>query len=344
MTTSVDIRRIREGIYSNDDHEYFSFSIVNQDQKNRQLARFESALTKPLLNKPNDYHMSVVSFNLSGDAIPIFTFKDNTYYVMLSYNGVTYTQPVPYISYSATNTRNIFNYQAFIDMVNQGYLNAYNAMITAQPASAVQMTQAPFLTFTPASLLINLIVNGPGVAWTGIPNDPTTVNIFMNNNLYDLFDAFENYFYDFGIVTFPTAQLIVKDNKNGNVSGTTYTMAENYSTVFKWHDITRIVLTSSRLGVNQQYTMTLSNNGAPVYVPIIASFTPNFASGPDTRGYINYEPQFLIYIDMISSTEIKTIDFQFYYLTKNLTLEPIYLFPNSSVNLLCLFKHKSILS
>ena len=368
---------VRESIYRNEDHTYFSLNLVN-NTNNLLPATFTTQLTQPLIDKPDEYHISVVSFNVSGNAIPLFNFKPNFYGVTLSYNvlGVQYDFPtyVNLIAYSTLHPEAIFNYQAFTDMVNVALASSFTNMMAdaiVGPAiiaaeSVPGITAVPYITFNPTTFLFTLVATGDLYAYQGNPLNPLTppyIQIWMNNTLASLYSGFESFFSGFGTITTDMfgvvtstntkdTMIIVKDNFNFHYTGgpplnptgtQVYSMLQNYASLYRWNDILRIVLTTNTLGAKTQVIQGNNNIGIPIYYPILASFIPLITSGVDAKGYVNYSPQFLTYVDLTSTTPLRSFDFQFGYITKELNLEQIILLPNESASLLLLFKHKTVL-
>lgn len=353
------IGSVRQSIYQNEDHTYFSLNLVNNT--NELLpAIFETQLTQALINKPSEYHIAVVSFSVSGNAIPLFIFNSNFYGITLSYEGINFPSYVNLISYSSLFPNAVFNYQAFADMVNSALASSFSALqaYNISPGFSVSIpdiTAVPYITYDPVTFLFTLVATGNIYAYTGSPNNTNFVQIWFNNTLSSLFSGFESYFSQFGTVNYmvtpPTATnskdslILVKDNLDFNYEPTpqVFLMRQTYASLYRWNDILKIALTTNTLGAKTQVIQGNNSDGVPVYYPILASFIPEIISGVDAKGYIQFTPQFLTYVDLTSDTPLRSFDFQFGYITKELVLKQILLLPNESATLLLLFKHKTIL-
>ncbi len=331
---------VRNVIYQDEDHTYFSLNLVNTTN-NIIPASFITQLTQPLISDPSKYHISVVSFNVSGNAIPLFNFVDGKYKVTLSYLGQDFPTVVPFIPYSTnTTSRVIFNYQAFTDMVNSALQSSFNDLQAVFSLAAP--IDRPYITFNPVSLLFTLVATGDWYDY----NNPNHIQVFFNNPLISLYSGFESFFYGFNQPSGKDSEIIIKDNFNFNYTGSVtqvYSMIQTYATLFRWNDILRIALTTNTLGCKTQTLQDNNSFGNPNYVPILASFIPEIGTGEDAKGYINYSPAFLTYVDLTGNTPLRSFDFQFVYITKELSINQIYLLPGEAATLLLLFKHKTVL-
>ena len=94
--------------YDNSDYIYYNVRI-NPTGRDTE-ANYEIYKTNPILNKPSDYELSVVSFKIPSDSIPIFFFEDDYYYVTLSRNSTDQTEPLQFIQNTVPNVP-IYNKQ-----------------------------------------------------------------------------------------------------------------------------------------------------------------------------------------------------------------------------------------
>lgn len=173
-------------LIKDDNHIYYNISIfpnTNFNHPESFVAKFTESRSDPILDRPEDYHLSIVRFSIPGESIPIFVYpttpilngqgkptgqyqvNNNVYSVTLSYfNGVTtlyYQEFLAYVSnftyLASTNLRfyYVYSYQQFIDMINTAFSNAFISLKTANPS--VKSTRAPYLLFNPVTKLISLI-------------------------------------------------------------------------------------------------------------------------------------------------------------------------------------------
>jgi hypothetical protein len=179
---------LRNSKYSPDITYYDAFISGTTQNGSSKLASFEETRTEPILQKCNDYYMSVVKFQVDASGIPLFVCPvipnplDATdpnytpFVVSMSYNNVLYSQNVIFyphdngpIPQSPSNTTipkrpqntstfyyNVYYYNAFIAMVNDTITKVFNKMQLAN--SILSGTQAPYYKYDATTELIRLYV------------------------------------------------------------------------------------------------------------------------------------------------------------------------------------------
>lgn len=188
MNYSAQIDRV------DDDHIYYNINMLNNTNTYIK-AEYTAYLSEPLFlnNDPNNYHLSVIRFAVSGNSLPIFFFPNslaynlpssppialnNFYSLTLSYSGNDYQEFVTYIpSAPMMSPTNIYyfaitSYQGFINMLNNSLTAAYNRLKIDFPAAP--FNQAPYFIYDPVTSIISLIVEN---SYIGL------VDIFMNQLL-----------------------------------------------------------------------------------------------------------------------------------------------------------------
>jgi hypothetical protein len=192
-------------IMSKDDHIYYNIEI-KRDTTNflPKFAQFIDRRADPIIEIPEEYHLSVIRASIPGEYIPLFIYPnigpegakvvDNTQYsVTLSLGANDYRTFVIYVSPNVTSptTSEVYYYQysiqGFINMINTAFQTAFNNLKAANPGNAV--TAAPYLIYDNTTFLISLIVQ---------PQYLGNVKIFMNDRLYAIFESFNVIYNNFG--------------------------------------------------------------------------------------------------------------------------------------------------
>lgn len=279
----------------NDDIIYYNFNLVNNNEFSIPATSQES-LSGPIITDADDYFVTAVRFVLDGSDIPLFIFKDETYYITFSLNGVdTAPMAVEYIAYNTKhNQQSVYNYESFVNMINVT-LAALDAATGNVGGATV-----PFMYYTNGK--INLYV--PTAYLVG----GTIVKIYFNSLLYGFFGNFFAQFNGEGLATKKDYEIIIQNVAGINTHDfntfipTNYILlTQEFQSLYNWFDMTGIVFTSNTLGVKNEYiptqntsmssTTNSGNSGAgQASAPIVTDFQPYYSpddiAGP--RGYLYY--------------------------------------------------------
>lgn len=127
--------------------EFIYYNILASNPTNKPVPfSFTDTLGSPILEDANNYWVSCIRFVLDGSSIPIFFFKDNTYWVSLTHGPTKISKPVVYNpSYNATiyAQQTVYSYQAFMEMINDAYIECFNALVTAYPLETITAASNP---------------------------------------------------------------------------------------------------------------------------------------------------------------------------------------------------------
>lgn len=209
-------------IISKDDHIYYNIEIRRELGSTQPVfARYIDRRADPIIDIPEEYHLSVVRATIPGEYIPLFIYpnigaegskvvNNNVYSVTLTVGAQNFQQFVVYVSpnVSSPSTSEVYYYQysfqGFINMINTAFLGAFNALKAALPANTV--TQAPYLIYDNKTFLVSLIIQ---------PQYIGNVQIFMNDALYSFFESFNVIYNNFGAVPFgKNIEIVLKQTKN----------------------------------------------------------------------------------------------------------------------------------
>jgi hypothetical protein len=125
---------------SSTDHVYYNIVMSNNTVTDSQIATYNAPRTTALLENPSDYYVSIIRFTVPLQNVPIFVFKDNSYSVTISYNGVDHQTFLVYVpDYapiaipSSPFNKYVFYYQQFLDSINNGLTTSFTNFNTSLP-------------------------------------------------------------------------------------------------------------------------------------------------------------------------------------------------------------------
>jgi len=338
------------------DRIYYNFIIGEKIDTNPLFdARFQQNLDDVFINNPSDYYLSVVRFSIPCQNIPIFipeiqpypnTNVNNTVYSLsLEYNGFssgqTFVQfvsgnpnvPINSITPSSplANTSSIYywiyNYQEFIDMVNNTFVTAFNTLDVASGGLPVG-SEAPYFEFDSATQLISLVAQRQFYDRTLL----NPINIFMNYKLFVYYDGIEVNYLGTGSNSYAAngkdVQFIVKDLKNNwyNPSFVPpasppdyYKMTQDFPNLVTWNVFKSLQITSNMIPIREEYAPALqsagsSNTESQIF---LKDFEPVLNNGGDSRGILYFVldgPYQLI--NLMSTTPLTKLDMSLYWVDR----------------------------
>jgi hypothetical protein len=312
------------------DHIYYNIDIRRTDQ-NKGVAVFNETRVEPILQKPSDYELAVVRFSIPSQSIPIFLWRENALNVTISYLNFDFKTTLQHIPNTPAGSPfdfygpAIWNYADLIDSINVGLLASFNAFVAGTPAFAGKPTTAPYMIFNAETSLCSLIAEQ---AYDTTIANP--VYIYFNRNMINYFPALQNFDADDGD---KAAWIRVKDNFNNTfVEGgiTYYEVKEEYTTLFLWNDLQKILLETDAIPVRQELLGTQTNK----LRKIITDFEP--LSSINDRSQIQYFPQGpLRFYDLISDYPLRDMNLNIRWETKDGRTFPLYLndYDNATVKL-----------
>lgn len=336
---------IRHDIYKREHYTYLNISIVNPNENTSVIeARYETNTNVPVIQDPEAYCAAIVSFNMPANSLPIFKFRDNAYRITLSYLGSDFSQYLTFVSYSTTDvsTKFVFYIQQFLDSINNAFEALYTALNTAFPGI---VNAAPYVVYQFGKF--SLICDG--LNYNSELANP--VQIFFNQNLFDFFIPMQAFTFGINLPSFKDVQILVKNNgvgsDTGSLNGNVFTITTEYDPIALWSFVKSIIILSNAMGIKNHVMLTNAvvsgQQNLSIYQPIIGSMEVSINEN-NRNSYLNYDPRFLLYQDVNIKTVLTTISFRFAFLTKDLNVFPLYLFPSQSAGILVQFKHKTILS
>jgi hypothetical protein len=332
------------------DNIYYNVSMVNNSITFGNLANYTSNKTIPLLDNADDYYMSIVSFSIPLNYLPLMvcpiqTTLNNTLNTPLvigirDFNAnITYAQnliyiptltefPAPVQNGSSTPIITpyyyIYNYETIINMMNSALTASYNIFKLANPGSP---HLCPFFIYDATTTLVSLIAD---ISWVN-----SLQSIVCNIAMYNFLDSmpFKTY-----APTIPneTTDVVLQIYNTGNNGYPTNTfpvnpayvrMSMNYSTMFLWSSLKKLLITTNSLPINFEQAPVFNNLNPDQYnsTPILADFTPSISQAGDSREIAYYFATYYRLIDLKSSGPLNKINIQIYWQDTYNNIYPLYI-------------------
>lgn len=355
------------------DNIYLNLSINNPivgdvDFPTNKLAVYDESLAVPFLKKPSEYYASILRFSLPIDSVPLLLFPLNPLqndpltsrlvigvqttpiatnqppafparqYVKYVPQSVNLPSPAPgigpvYFTISQVQDQFYFIYSvdSFLSMINTALGLAFVG--AGSPGGGA----APYYVYDSSTQLISLIVTA---AFIG-----SGASIFMNAPMRVYLDSFR--FKSSG-ETSTTSSIYYHDLSvlpYGGVSP--YRFVEEYNAMDLWLDARKLVCISNSLPFQPEFnpvlTPSANTNPSSAQLPILTDFILAFDNIADVSSIITYVPDAQYRLcDLNSDSPINRINLQFYWVSENGNLFPIYLTPSQGATIKLGFLHKDL--
>jgi hypothetical protein len=268
-------------------HIYYNVNITNNDTTGLQappIIDFNETRNQPYLNRPSEYHMSVVRFSVDTPTLPLFIpqpivgsndpnsliysitleYKDVGYQMYLTFGPQTQAIPPPQTPIRQQDITNqyyyIYSYQWFIDViVNPALINGFDQLKTLAVAKGYTLPSlfAPFMLWDPSSSTAILNFDTQGYDFAAL-DDP--IKLYFNTPMYNLFSSFSATSYGFANITEGRNFLInVYDSGfntfRSSTNGATYIQViQEFPTAPLWNPVESIVFSTSLMPVVPELT------------------------------------------------------------------------------------------
>lgn len=360
---------------SNED-KYYNITLVNDSETEQLLAKIEEEKIHAILHDQSQYKMSIIRFDIPTDTAPIFIYDDTKEEYTVTVRDDEY-DVIGTASFSPTqidfgtglissNVRFVKFYQQIIEPFNTALEAAWTDFINNWPFP------------TPASPFIDklndyIAQGGSGenpfyvtrnvetqlatihCLDTSVDSATRPLELYVNNNLGNLFVGWYSEFYGFdqpNNLDIRLKFIIMPGLANQKiVSGKTYYYLEQeINTSAFWYDTYKIVIISRSMHARLEgYTLTNTiepqleaieglTTGGATKLSVITDINYEFTTPNIER--ITYSPDQYRWIDLLSQDPLTKLDFQIFLQTKKGTLRPVYLSPGDSMNIKLLFRKK----
>jgi len=334
---SIADRSCAQSLLNQDDNIYYNIVINNPTNKSIN-ADYSEQKVKPIIENPEQYYLSVIRFSLAGQDLPIFFFKDNTYFITLSYAGNDYAFPVVYqaLNNVVGEKQTVYAYQHMINMINTTFSNCFVALQTDHPG--VPVTEAPYMTYDASTNLFSLWCQQ---AYEG------AVEIWFNNILYYFFDNFLTFYAGEDNANRKDFRFEIQDLRN-NIPDQPpgyYYFTQEYNSLFNWADLKTISFKTATIPVRYEYTpnASTSNTGEINFNPVMIDFELNPETNSLYREFLSYNPtgQYRL-IDLTGREPLSNINISISWKDQNQNEYPFRIPPRRSVSMKLLFVKKSL--
>lgn len=360
------------------DHIYYDLDITNNNlglnNSISPLINFNEIRTSTFLQNPSDYYLSIVRFQVETTSLPLFipqvditqnnpnvlvytvtlVFGANQVTIPLLFSPQDLTVPPPSPPFTASTYGNpyyyIYNIQKFIfDTVNPALQTAFTALLAL---GALPTTNAPFIEFDPFTNYC--ILNADVLGYNQASASPQ-IQIFMNANLYQLFNSFTADFFGGTISPNLAVRLKVFNNNNTNIINyPTYNalqMYQEFSVIPVWNPVKSIVFTSNLLPVNPSYAgdpvviidnnVVSPNSSNNAYVNVISDYQVELIKGNETRPLVQYVPtaEYRLF-DLIGNNPLGTLNLQCFWKDRFNNLVPFQLKTGCTASIKIMFRNK----
>ena len=233
-------------------------------------------------------------------------------------------------------------------MFNAALQLAFTAYDTANPGNPHTGLPCPYFVYDASTQLISLIAHQ---SW--ITASPLTQAIYMNNEGYNYLDSLPSKIYPNSILSNieDNVLTVYYNGINGfptNAYPTTPTyirMLQDYSTLFLWASVRKIVITSGSLPITFEQSPLFNNDNPDQFntIPIVADFLPNVGNtAGESRQIAYYTSQFYRLIDLSGGFSLNKIQFEIFWADKQNNLYQLEISNYQEATLKVVFVHKDL--
>lgn len=255
----------------------------------------------------------------SSISTPLYSFNDpisslQASSTVIAPSSATIPKPIDNPNYS------IMSYQEYLDQINSA-LNTVWTKLKSIYQAIDQTIPSPIIVYNPTNQLFSLICDGAFL-------DNTKFRIYLNSNLWSMF-LFPTYSNsnapsdNYGLMK----TISIKNNVYNATFSSSSTIPEyisvyqEASTRFKFYDLVRIIVTTTKIPVDGDIEGQNSElNAITDVIPDIDNLTPD--------DILIYQPTILRNYNLDSNVPLKDLDVHFYYGCKDGTTHRVKLLPS----------------
>lgn len=364
-------------------HVYFNVRVQNGNTDGAdKICEYREQRVVPIVNNPSEYYLSCIRFNIPTSRIPIlivpvqpFPNTDPTktiYSVGLSYGAADAQTFVawspnetaaglaitPKQGLSAgtpfTDSNDSYyycrSYVHMMSLVNKAFATAF-ADLSGQLAGALPAgAAAPFFTYDSVAKLFTL--HAPASAYDTSAAG-SVIKIYMNNDLFTLFGAFDS-IKDKQATKEKDVQVLIArapDGSNVDASGIIHFVQE-YTTLVAWVGFQSLVITSGTIPVESEGIPTAlpyfsntnqQSNGQPTFLNIVSDYDALLDVGyQDFQVSMQYSPPGEYrFIELTGTQPLTSFDIQALWTDVFGGLHPVLLGPNESATFKFMFRRRN---
>jgi hypothetical protein len=315
---------------------FYTLNVSNQTNIAQKLSFEANSTSAAILEKPDDYDVSIIRFSIPNINTPILTFKDDYFYMKMEYNGhITAAFPVVYINQNAlVSVKSVWDIQNIIDMLNVTLTTCFNTLngIITLPTSAI-----PYFIYDEKTCLISF--NSDVRYYEASLTNP--IKIYYNLPLLNILSGIGSYEVIQGGVSW---YLMYPKNRIINVVSNILTIAQQAPTIDLYSSFKGLVFTTNLPIKNEttSYSYIGGNISQPFTIPILQDYLPTDLIVSTFYNNIVYNAVGSPYrqTSLVSSTHLTNMKIDVYYLDSSFNLNSITVAPNLSSSIKLMFTKK----
>jgi len=293
----------------NQNYIYYNLRISNPIESNEVIPTvYSSTRVEQILDKCNDYKLSVIRFQLPAN-FPLFIYPEdpNLFQVKLTNAGDTVIKNLVYTQkYETYIERGIYYINHFIEIINKSLQDAHADMLVLNPGITYD---APFFVYDP-NVATKIYLVAPVE--------------YLDGNLNNITLSLSSKLFNFGFQEFPVAdgnlilhndfiQLSIFDNKIDNkitIAGKDYyKIYSEVDTTPLFNKFSDIVILSDSIPINPENISSQLNETQR----ILSDFVPIAEQGLIGSVY-QYFPSVYRYTNLVSNEPLRKIDIKIFIL------------------------------
>jgi hypothetical protein len=315
-------------------------------------ANIDINIEKPIVEKANEYKMSVIRFTCPLYNVPRYYLSNNQFRVIITFfNGAT-GQTELYTGFFVPPLEPIDSILSFVLAVNSALFQAWNSLITAHPTIP---TYYPYIMYDPTTRLMSLIVSKPIF-------DSEIIGIYFSNDIY-------RFVYSFPLNTTGSFiagyKRIYIQNLDMNLYNSpkypaapggynAYRSFQEFPTDYEFNTLQSIIITTT-LPVRNEFVPLSSNQPNKVIntqgntsglsyissIPVLTDFlVPIDRFGQQNQRVFYLPTAEFRWTDFIYSLPLDRLSFNFYYQIADQSISQLTLPPGSYCSMKILLRRK----
>lgn len=186
-----------------------------------QPAVYSQNFPQAVLSEIKGRKMSIVRFQLPINAMPFFSYVNNSWSITISFNGTDYKQTISIPNLDINTLTGVIYLSQMLTGINSAIALAFTALQTANP-TLVQFQNAPFVYFDSKTQLFSITFDAGG--WINSPsfNSTTTAQLYFCTPLAELFGNMEQDFVATNSTSGKDSLIIVEQRPNNVTNNPPY--------------------------------------------------------------------------------------------------------------------------
>jgi hypothetical protein len=364
---------ISQDILNNERNNYLNVTVQGGYDSSSQCGyrnfSFDQTFPQPVFNNLQEYYLTVVRAAIplnfgylflmpvdeeqtDVDVTPFkftFVYDGNNYQSTVIYTPQNNYPKPSSVSSSITQINPyyfVYNYNVFVEMLNDSLQQSYQAMFTANATDFATLgltnDDYPYFLYYPTSQIFTLVYNKLFVG-----ND---IDLYMNDRLKIYLGAFDTItYYPINKSNGKDHQFrfVSSDNNNNEFDADNNENQQQYKFSPEWMaPIQRIVFSTTSLSLNKEVIQVSAKNQNSfnfTELPIIFDLEPLMENQEDNTSNLVYASQLYRLIDVKSQGSLNQFNIRIQYIDKSGRIGDICIPPGINGDVKIAFIHKSLL-